>query len=502
MFYAIKERDADRFRRLLLNSSELKALGLGETMTKEITSKVREASAKFASFAASQKQIGTDSQWSQFGSSRPAAVPKGTADIEQDLIVYDHASALFTAGSKIGQISLGTIVSTGENKWRLIELPQVVDEDQIVSNGGAFYPMPELMGQTVPTEISPEARIINKLFAEFDDIIKKLDSATAPAEINQLEKKRAELLMNLAINTKTQTDQQNWVQQMTDTVCNAYTSDRFPEGLDFLLSKIDELRKAGLAEPIPYLVQGVINARFSYDHRTKDRRGKAEATERYLTDLEKFVSDYPASPFAADALLQLGLTADLSGDDPDVAVKWYEQCKKNFTNSVQGERAAGALIRLTRQGKPLPLKGKTLDDKDFDVQSQQLRGKVVVVHYWETWCDSCIEGFEELQRIGAKYKSQLQIIGANLDTDLEKTKTFLAKNPNVNWTQLYAPGGVDQSPLAIQLGIATLPVTILIDQEGNLVDGNIPVDELDRAIQRLLKDDTGRRANLPNSPRR
>ena len=53
----------------------------------------------------------------------------------------------------------------------------------------------------------------------------------------------------------------------------------------------------------------------------------------------------------------------------------------------------------------------------------------------------------------------------------------------------------------MQLGIATLPMTLLLDQRGNLVEGNISVDDLDREIQRLIRRAGGSQANLRKSTR-
>ena len=178
-------------------------------------------------------------------------------------------------------------------------------------------------------------------------------------------------------------------------------------------------------------------------------------------------------------------------EDIDKAIGWYRRCERSFPDSPFGKKAAGALTRLTSRGKKLQLNGKTLTGQPFRLQSSNLRGKIVVVHYWETWCDTCIEGFEELQRLSAKYKEKVQVVGANLDQDLAILRKFLSQNRAVNWPQLHSPGGVDKSPLAIQLGVATLPMTLLIDQDGKLVESNVPVDELDREIQRLIRRATG-----------
>ena len=50
------------------------------------------------------------------------------------------------------------------------------------------------------------------------------------------------------------------------------------------------------------------------------------------------------------------------------------------------------------------------------------------------------------------------------------------------------------------MGVATLPLTLLIDQDGKLVEGNIHVDELEREVQRLLKKNRAAKNNA--GPRR
>lgn len=508
LFYSIRAGGTagDRgFRRLLMTGQELKQMQLGEEFEKKVTEKIRLSSAKFKSFASSQRQINSSTKWSQFSTARPNVVPAGTNGLKRDILIYNLASGLYSgrSASDLGQLSVGTLIEVERNKWRLIEMPEFIVEDKVVANGNLFYPTPELAGPTGQATAPPDTKI-TKLFTSLDAVEKKLTTADSDAAKYRLEKERAQILLQLALETEKKSDQINWAQQLTDTVCNAYTSETFPEGLTYLESTMPKLSSAGLKEALPYMEMGSLNARFSHAHATGNRNQKSKANERYNNDLERFAKKHPTSKYAADALLQLGLTADLSGDDPDAAIEWYKKCRDNFPKLIQGKRAAGALARLEGIGKPFRMTAQQLNGKPFDLQSRNLRGKVIVIHFWETWCEQCTDGFEELQRLNSKYNSstdqKLIVIGANLDTDIKKVKAYLAKNRNVNWPQLHSPGGVDKSPLAVKMGIATLPLTLLIDQEGQLVEGNIHVDELEREIQRLLK--KNRNANRDSGPRR
>ena len=499
VFHAVRTTDTARFKKLVIDSSELKSLKLGDMATKSVATSVREANSKFESFANSQKAISSRSNWTQFGSTRPSLVPTGQSGIEQDLIIFDHAAGVFENNGKFGQISLGTIVEIEPGNWRVLELPELVGEGQVVKNGGLFYPNPADMStdSQIAGTSGPDSQGLIKLFEQYENIEKKLKSTRSAAAIAKLEKDRAELFIKLAQESPDKDEKKNWVRQLADTVTSSYQTDSFPKGLEFLDDKIPTIEEMGLSSEVPYIVWRMIYSRFFVGHQHGDRRVRNKANERYNDDLKQFAKDYPKSSFAADALFQLGLTAEVTErDDIDQAIGWYTKCKKSFPQTDFGKKAAGALVRLTSEGKPLPFTGKTINGNNFSLQSSQLKGKIVILHFWETECVACIEGFEELQRLGAKYKSDLQIVGANLDGEVATAKRYLSRNRSVNWPQLYAPGGPEKSPLAMQLGIATLPMTLLLDHRGNLVEGNISVDDLDREIQRLIRRAGGSQANL------
>ena len=127
----------------------------------------------------------------------------------------------------------------------------------------------------------------------------------------------------------------------------------------------------------------------------------------------------------------------------------------------------------------------------FDIS--QLRGKIVVLHFWETWC--CTDkDIKDLARLKSKFKDDLVIVGCNIEgatnggTNADATKEFRAfvgrNSKTMTWLQLHAPGSVDGSPLAQQLGIATEPTIVLVDRFGKLLETNISLDSLEREIVR------------------
>ena len=215
-----------------------------------------------------------------------------------------------------------------------------------------------------------------------------------------------------------------------------------------------------------------------------DRQGREKANERYYEELAAYVADYPKSEFSAQAMMHLANNYEINQEN-DEAVEWFTKLARAFPDQTEGQRAKGALTRLTSEGKKIEFSGKTLDGRDFDLS--RMAGKVVVIHYWDTSCELCIDGFDELKRLNAKYKNELVLVGANLDQTVSSAKKYIGDNRSINWPQLWGEGGGDSSPLALQLGVSVMPTLILIDQEGRLVESSLPVSDLDREIQRLQK---------------
>ncbi|MEE2826942.1 MAG: TlpA disulfide reductase family protein [Planctomycetota bacterium] len=484
VFKAVQNRDVDRFALLLPSQEEVDDLNLGPVMQKVFEANVKNLASKFKQACEEQNQVNAESRWVHFGSSRPSLVPRGQSGIEQDVVVYDHASAVFQTGEQYGQLSIGTIVRI-DDTWRITEIPQVLGKEALVRNGGLFYPSDNSSTLLSAASEPTDNQMMSRLFGQFDQLEKSLGEATSMTEIKRLEKERASVLLELALNSDGE-DRANWIRQMADTLSGSYQAERFDDGLEVLAESVKQLKSEGVELEEDYPRWRMINAKFSKAIADGNSEERDAANDVYMEELEAFVGEFPQSDFSAEAMLQLALYSEVSGeDDSGQAVEWYEKIQQKFGDTLAGKRAAGAITRLSAQGKPIDFRGRDVRGRVFDLKAA--RGKIVVIHYWETWCGACIDGFEELERLRSKYGSKLLVVGANLDSDKEKLRQFLTNNRSLTWTQLNAPGGVEQSPLAIQMGVTTLPMNLLIDARGNLVESNVPVEELDREIQRLIK---------------
>ena len=114
-----------------------------------------------------------------------------------------------------------------------------------------------------------------------------------------------------------------------------------------------------------------------------------------------------------------------------------------------------ALILLTL----VPLIAATGGDK-LDLEA--LRGKVVVVDFWASWCVPCRRSFPWLNEMQAKYADDgLVIIAVNVDSDPDEAAAFLRDYP-ADFTIHYDPNG----NVAQEFGVIAMPSTYLFDRDG------------------------------------
>ena len=125
--------------------------------------------------------------------------------------------------------------------------------------------------------------------------------------------------------------------------------------------------------------------------------------------------------------------------------------------------------------------GKSANTEDW-------RGKVLVVNFWASWCPPCVEEMPALDKIAQEYAAKnVLIVGIGIDSP-SNIRQFLEKTP-VSYPILI--GGLDGSALAKQMGNAqgALPYTVIINAKGKSVYtklGKISEEELKKAINSAI----------------
>ena len=117
---------------------------------------------------------------------------------------------------------------------------------------------------------------------------------------------------------------------------------------------------------------------------------------------------------------------------------------------------------LDQMGKEAPdFKLPKLNSSDT-VSLSELRGKVVLVDFWATWCPPCKKSLPFFEKLDNKYKN-LQVIAINIDDDKKNASQFLEQN-NLKLTAVY---DADKSVVGA-FDVPVMPTAYLIDQYGKI----------------------------------
>jgi len=119
------------------------------------------------------------------------------------------------------------------------------------------------------------------------------------------------------------------------------------------------------------------------------------------------------------------------------------------------------------------------------VRLSSLKGKVVLLDFWASWCGPCRSSNKELTKLYPKYKSKgFEILGVSLDDEPAKWRSAIAKD-KITWLQVNEPGGWD-AKTAMNWEISAIPTSFLIDKEGKLLAMDLSGKELEKAIKYLI----------------
>lgn len=477
---ALARHDSDRFTRLMLSQEELRSLGLGEAKTTELAAKLQAAVAKFKTTAAQQKIVTKDAKWLQFSGTRPGLVPAGTEGSTKDLEVYEGVVAIVQTGTDHGQLQIGTLVRTGQ-AWRVIDSPQpAADTQGDALAHGVFFRTPGTNRPQVSSGAPSEK--VQAAFGELEKLEAAVSRAASPEEQAPLNAKRADLLEQLAVESSKPEDRAAWIRQLADSVSAAVQSGGYPKGAKRLESLWERLAKEEDAALAAYVRFRQLTADYGLAVQAKGTDFAKVQTE-WLKKLEQFVADYPKSPDAAEAMLQLAIAQEFAGQEEE-AKKWYGSIVRQFAGTTVAKKAAGARNRLDSVGKVIDLQGKSLAGEI--VELAKYRGKAVLIQYWATWCEPCKADMVVLKDLFEKHgRDSFAVIGVNLDNSPQAVSSFLSEN-RLPWPQIYEEGGLDSRP-ALELGILTLPTMILVDGEGKIVNRNVNASELAAELKKIVR---------------
>lgn len=167
--------------------------------------------------------------------------------------------------------------------------------------------------------------------------------------------------------------------------------------------------------------------------------------------------------------------------ESDAPVSIKRQARQLAKQTEQARDRAARLKQL--QSAPLDLKFAALDGREVDLA--KLRGKVVLVDFWATWCGPCVMEMPRLVDIYQRYRERgFEIVGVSLDSNKDRLVAF-AERAGMTWPQYFDGLGWDNA-IGRRFGIRSIPTMWLVDKRGYLRYANARVVNLANTIEQLL----------------
>ncbi|MCK4532980.1 redoxin domain-containing protein [bacterium] len=125
-----------------------------------------------------------------------------------------------------------------------------------------------------------------------------------------------------------------------------------------------------------------------------------------------------------------------------------------------------------------------LNRESFTLSS--LKGKVIILDFWATWCPPCRKGIPDFIALREKYKEQgLEVVGVLLDQGKRASLESKIEEMGINYVVVLGGREVTQA----YGGVRAIPTTFIIDQNGNKVEkyvGLNPKETFENKIKELF----------------
>lgn len=131
-----------------------------------------------------------------------------------------------------------------------------------------------------------------------------------------------------------------------------------------------------------------------------------------------------------------------------------------------------------------PAGKKTIDGKDLSLAG--LKGKVVLVDFWATWCPPCRAEVGPLVKVYNEYKDKgFEVVGISFDNDRKAFDDYVKEN-KMPWIH-YFDGKGWENEVGPTYGIQSIPAMYLLDKEGKVVATELRNGKLEEELKKLLK---------------
>jgi peroxiredoxin len=224
--------------------------------------------------------------------------------------------------------------------------------------------------------------------------------------------------------------------------------------------------------------------------------------EEALSELQVMIDMFAGTEEALEATFYIGATNNILGNF-DEAIAYFDdvlsfqnEIDQNFkarllyfkaqaligTGNIQEAKDVIVELRIIEPGAAnafgkelggtmrLGMHAPDFHTEDFKgnaISLSQFEGKIVVIHFWATWNDHCLEKLPETKQLYRKFKGpDVQFIGVSRDDDIDDLKGVVLQK-NIEWPQIFE--GMRYKGMMSKLyDVRNIPMTFVMDQQGRV----------------------------------
>jgi len=213
-----------------------------------------------------------------------------------------------------------------------------------------------------------------------------------------------------------------------------------------------------------------------------NRSGGAVDLGRLTAKFMIFASHYPQS--ASGSLLLHQYLSVVQAVAPDQVESQWQLFADSPNDGIK--TAAQDKLRFYALTKaPFEMKFTAVDGREVDLA--QLRGKVVLVDFWATWCGPCRAEVPNVVAVYEKYRAQgFEVVGISLDKAEDKQKLIDYTQANaMRWPQHFDGKGW-KNELAVKYAVNSIPAMFLLNKRGIFVPSQARGPKLEEEVRKQL----------------
>ncbi len=203
--------------------------------------------------------------------------------------------------------------------------------------------------------------------------------------------------------------------------------------------------------------------------------------EKAVSTLKNFIKEND-TPFAS-----LLITGAFDMDQEyEFLLETSEKLQKKYPGVPEVEQLAGKVnaARATAVGQKAPeISLQSPEGKVIKLSS--LKGKYVLLDFWASWCGPCRQENPNVVRMYDRFKNKkFEIYSVSLDRDREKWLQAIEKD-KLDWVHV-SDLKFWQSEAARAYSVSSIPMTFLLDPEGNIIAKNLRGKALEKKLEEIL----------------